>query len=41
MGAGKSTLGAELAQRLGRRFVDVDREIERTKVISKLFDEGA
>jgi shikimate kinase/3-dehydroquinate synthase len=29
MGAGKSELGAEVARCLGRRFVDVDREIER------------
>jgi len=29
MGAGKSTLGAEVAARLGRRLVEVDREIER------------
>jgi shikimate kinase/3-dehydroquinate synthase len=29
MGAGKSTLGAEVARRIGRRFVDVDAEIER------------
>jgi 3-dehydroquinate synthetase/shikimate kinase len=28
MGAGKSTLGAETAERIGRRFVDLDREIE-------------
>jgi 3-dehydroquinate synthetase/shikimate kinase len=28
MGAGKSTLGAKAAQRIGRRFVDLDREIE-------------
>jgi 3-dehydroquinate synthetase/shikimate kinase len=28
MGAGKSTLGAEVAQRLGRPFHDIDREIE-------------
>ena len=40
MGAGKSTIGLELAQRLGRPFLDVDAEIERTAVISKLFDEG-
>jgi shikimate kinase / 3-dehydroquinate synthase len=30
MGAGKSTLGAQAAQRLGRRFVDLDRELERS-----------
>ena len=29
MGAGKSTLGPEIARRLGRRFFDVDREIEK------------
>lgn len=29
MGAGKSTVGRELARRLGRRFVDSDDEIER------------
>jgi 3-dehydroquinate synthetase/shikimate kinase len=29
MGAGKTTLGLEVAQRLEREFVDVDREIER------------
>jgi 3-dehydroquinate synthetase/shikimate kinase len=40
MGAGKSTIGPELAQRLGRSFLDVDQEVERTAVISKLFDEG-
>jgi shikimate kinase len=29
MGAGKSTIGRRLAQRLGRRFVDTDAEVER------------
>lgn len=29
MGAGKSSVGAALARRLGRRFVDADAEIER------------
>jgi shikimate kinase len=29
MGAGKSTVGASLARRLGRRFVDTDAEVER------------
>jgi shikimate kinase / 3-dehydroquinate synthase len=28
MGAGKSTLGPEIARRLGRQFVDLDRELE-------------
>jgi 3-dehydroquinate synthetase len=31
MGAGKSTVGAEVARRLGRPFVDVDAEIERAE----------
>jgi shikimate kinase/3-dehydroquinate synthase len=41
MGAGKSTLGAELAERLGRRFVEVDREIEEDTGISvpQLFEQ--
>jgi len=29
MGAGKSSVGREVARRLGRRFVDMDEEIER------------
>ena len=30
MGAGKTTFGVELAHRLGREFVDLDRELEST-----------
>ena len=39
MGAGKSRLGAEVAERLGRPFVDLDREIERAsgRTIPDLF----
>jgi shikimate kinase/3-dehydroquinate synthase len=29
MGAGKSTLGPEIAERLGRPFIDLDRELEQ------------
>jgi shikimate kinase/3-dehydroquinate synthase len=41
MGAGKSTLGAEVAERLGRRFVDLDRELERSlrQTIPQVFGE--
>jgi shikimate kinase len=28
MGAGKSTVGRQLAERLGKRFIDADRELE-------------
>jgi shikimate kinase/3-dehydroquinate synthase len=42
MGAGKTTIGAEVADRLGRRFVDVDREVENAvrMPISRLFSEA-
>jgi shikimate kinase len=30
MGSGKTAVGAALAKRLGRRFIDLDAEIERT-----------
>jgi 3-dehydroquinate synthetase len=40
MGAGKSTLGPEVARRLGREFFDVDDEIERAEgPIANIFDE--
>jgi shikimate kinase / 3-dehydroquinate synthase len=41
MGAGKSTLGAEIAQRLGRRLVDLDREIAQTarQTVPELFEQ--
>jgi 3-dehydroquinate synthetase len=38
MGAGKSTIGPDVARRLGRPFLDVDREIEAAHgAISELF----
>ena len=42
MGAGKSSLGAEVAERLNRPFVDLDREIERAsgRTIPDLFLAG-
>src|SRR5439155_6055551 len=41
MGAGKSTLGVEIAERLGRRLVDLDRELERSarQSIPQLFEQ--
>jgi 3-dehydroquinate synthetase/shikimate kinase len=42
MGAGKTTIGAEVARRTGRRFVDLDAEIERRAgaSIAVLFSSG-
>jgi shikimate kinase/3-dehydroquinate synthase len=42
MGAGKSTLGPEAAERLGRPFIDLDRALERNlgKEIPQLFEES-
>jgi shikimate kinase/3-dehydroquinate synthase len=41
MGAGKSTIGREVAERLARRFVDTDAEIERLHgPIAALFERG-
>ena len=41
MGAGKSTIGQEVASLCGRAFVDVDREIERRHgPIAELFARG-
>jgi 3-dehydroquinate synthetase/shikimate kinase len=41
MGAGKTTLGFQVADRLGRRFVDCDTELERglRRTIPQLFEE--
>jgi shikimate kinase/3-dehydroquinate synthase len=41
MGAGKSTLGPQVAERLGRPFIDLDRELERDvgTTIPEFFEE--
>jgi len=40
MGAGKTTVGAAVAARLGREFLDVDREMERAEgPVAALFEE--
>jgi len=42
MGAGKSTLGKQVAERLGRSFLDLDQELELSagRSIPQLFEEG-
>jgi shikimate kinase / 3-dehydroquinate synthase len=41
MGAGKSTLGAQVAERLGRPFIDVDRDLEQDlgSTIAEFFEQ--
>jgi shikimate kinase/3-dehydroquinate synthase len=41
MGAGKTTIGALVAAQIGRRFIDLDREIERSlqRTIPEVFQE--
>jgi shikimate kinase/3-dehydroquinate synthase len=41
MGAGKSTIGAEVAERLGRELVDLDREVEKSveQTLAQVFKE--
>ena len=42
MGSGKSTVGQEIARRLGRRFIDLDQAIERLagQAIPRIFEEA-
>ena len=42
MGSGKSAIGRTIAKKLGRRFIDTDRYIERKggKTITEIFDES-
>lgn len=42
MAAGKTTVGRRLAERLGYRFVDLDREVERLagRPVAEIFAEG-
>jgi shikimate kinase len=42
MGVGKSTVAARLAARLGRAFLDTDREVERVagRTIAEIWEEG-
>ena len=42
MGSGKSAVGRTVAKKLGRRFIDTDRYIERKsgKTIQELFEQN-